>query len=269
MKDSGDSMTPKIIHYVWVGGAPKPPIVLHCIESWRNMCPDWELREWNDSTMGDIGNRYVQEAYSHRKWAFVADWMRLNVLYRYGGFYLDTDMELLKPIDRFLENDLTMGLVDRHGKVLFNGGFIGCRMGDDVIGGLLAEYDHLPFVKSDGELDLTPNTVRMVDYFGKRWKVCPKSANDTIDMGGKRIIYPASFFLSRQGYSFHHYCASWLDDWTRKVWMSVGPYKLVRFKRRMESSSPTPTLRRGESALGSIPLGRRKKVFLIRRCDHA
>lgn len=261
-------MTPKVIHYVWVGGAPKPPIVLHCIESWRSMCPDWEFREWNDSAMGDIGNRYVQEAYSHRKWAFVADWMRLNALFRHGGFYLDTDMELLKPIDRFLENDLTMGLVDRHGKVLFNGGFIGCRKGDDVIGGLLAEYAHLSFVKPDGELDLTPNTVRMVDYFDKRWNVRPTSANEIIDMGSKRIIYPASFFLSRQGYSFHHYCASWLDDWLRKVWMSVGPYKLVRFKRRLESSSPQPTLRRGESALGSISLGRRKKVVLIKRCDH-
>ena len=265
MKDTGANMTPKIIHYVWVGGALKPPIVMHCIESWRKMCPGWELREWGDSVIGDIGTRYAQEAYAHRKWAFVADWLRLSVLHRYGGFYLDTDMELLKPIDRFLENNLTMGLVDRHGKVLFNGGFIGCRPGEDVIGGLLAEYDRLPFVKPDGELDLTPNTVRMVDYFAKRWNVRPTLANDTIDMGERRVIYPAKFFLSRQGYSFHHYCASWLDDWTRKVWVSVGPYKLVRFKRRLESSSPQPSLQRDESILGSFPLGRRKKVFLLRR----
>ena len=137
-------MIPRTIHYVWMGGAPKPPIVLHCIESWRSMCPDWELREWNDSAMGDIGNRYVQEAYSHRKWAFVADWMRLNALFRHGGFYLDTDMELLKPIDRFLENDLTMGLVDRHGKVLFNGCLI-ARLRDK---GIMAVFHYLSLHKS-------------------------------------------------------------------------------------------------------------------------
>lgn len=260
-------MTPKVIHYVWLGWAPKPAIVQHCIESWRRFCPDWEIREWGDADFAKIGNRYANEAYKHRKWAFVADWMRLYVLYRHGGFYLDTDMELLKPIESFLENSLTMGLVDRHGKVLFNGGFIGCRPGDEVIGGLLAEYDSVSFVRPDGELDQTPNTVRMVDYFAKRWNVRPETASDTINLGNGRIIYPADFFLSRSGYSFHHYCASWLDDWVRKVWLSVGPYKLVRFKRRLDAVSPVPTLQQGETAVCTFPMGKRKKVVLVRRCS--
>ena len=257
-------MTPNVIHYVWLGETPKPPIVLRCIESWRRFCPGWEIREWNDDALKMVDNRYVREAYAHRKWAFVADWLRLYILQENGGFYLDTDMELLKPIDRFLANDLTMGLVNRNGKVLFNGGFIGCCPQSEVIGGFLAEYDGIPFVRPDGELDQTPNTVRMVDYFAWKWNIRPTSWNETIDMGGGRWIYPADFFLSKDGYSYHHYCASWLDDWVRKVWCVCGGYKLVRFKRRREAKTAAPALRTGEEAVFSIPLGRRKRVMLLK-----
>lgn len=260
-------MTPKIIHFVWLGGAPKPPVVEHCIASWRRFCPDWEIREWGDDFALKVGNRYVKEAYAHRKWAFVADWLRLYVLHEHGGVYLDTDMELMKPIDRFLENNLTMGLVNRDGRVLFNGGFIGCRPGEAVVGGFLHEYDDVPFVKADGELDQTPNTVRMVDYFARKWGVSPKSWDETVDMGDGRWIYPADWFLSREGYSFHHYCASWLDEWVRKVWVSAGPYKLVRFKRRLGAKSAAPAFLPGERPVFGVPLGGRKRVVLIRRAQ--
>ena len=257
-------MTPKVIHYVWLGRALKPPIVLQCIESWRRFCPGWEIREWGDAAMETVANRYAKEAYAHGKWAFVADWLRLKVLYEHGGFYLDSDMEILKPIDRFLANDLTMGLVNRHGKILFNGGFIGCRPKEDVIGGFLAEYDDIPFVKPDGELDQTPNTVRMVDYFAKRWNVMPQSWTETIEMGNGRKIYPADFFLSKEGYTYHHYCASWLDDWVRKVWLSCGRHKIVRFKRRLDAKSIVPRLLPGEKSLVSFPIGARKRVSLLK-----
>ena len=257
-------MTPKIIHYIWLGGAPKPPVVLQCIESWRRFCPGWELREWGDDAMAGVANRYAREAYASRKWAFAADWLRLKVLHDNGGFYLDSDMEIMKPIDGFLANDLTMGLVNRNGKVLFNGGFIGCKPHDEVIGGFLAENDGIPFIKPNGELDQTPNTVRMVDYFARRWNVHPRSWNETIDMGSGRKIYPADFFLSRSGFSYHHYCASWLDDWVRKAWLSCGRYKVVRFKRRIGVQSAAPKLLDGERALASIPFGSRKRLSLIR-----
>jgi len=257
-------MIPKVIHFVWLGGAPKPQVVLKCIESWRRLCPGWELREWGDETLQRVGCRYAREAYAQKKWAFVADWLRLYVLYENGGFYLDTDMEIRKPIDEFVSNKLTMGLVSRNGKVLFNGGFIGCEKGDDMIGGLLALYDGLPFVKPDGELDQTPNTVRMVDYFASHWNLRPERADRIVDFGGGRVFYPHDYFLSLDGYTFHHYCASWLDDWVRKVWLRCGSWKLVCFKRRLEVSSQAPTLMKEEKPVFSLRLGSRKKVVLLR-----
>lgn len=258
-------MTPKIIHFVWLGGGPKSDVILSCIESWKRNCPGWEIREWGDESVAEIGNRYVREALAHKKWAFVADWLRLYVLNKFGGFYLDTDMEIMKPIDRFLENNLTMGLVNRHGKVLFNGGFIGCRPGEPVIAGLLKLYDGLSFVRSDGELDQTPNTVRMVEYFAQEWNVRPMSWTETLDLGEGRVVYPADYFLSREGYSFHHYAASWIDAWLRKAWLRCGRYKLVRFKRRKDAASDSvPKYYPGERCLFSFPIGSRKRLSLVR-----
>ena len=77
-------MTPKIIHSIWIGGQPKPPIVARCLESWRRFCPGWEVREWNDAAMADIDNRYLREALRAKKWAFAADYVRLYALDRLG-----------------------------------------------------------------------------------------------------------------------------------------------------------------------------------------
>lgn len=256
--------TPKMIHYVWVGNAPKPPIVQYCIESWKKFCPGWEIREWGNELVEQHGNRYAKEAYAHKKWAFVADWARLYVLYTYGGIYLDTDMEILKPIDEFLQNQFTMGFVERHGNVIYNGGFIGCQKESPILKGLLAQYDNIPFVMPNGELDQTPNTNRMVEYFLKKWNLNPKTAHETVTLDEGITIYPHNFFLSKEGYTYHHYCASWLDTWFRKVWLQIGPYKIVRFKRRPELTSGELKLIEGERMIGSFRLGKRKCVALIK-----
>jgi hypothetical protein len=257
-------MTPKIIHYVWVGDAPKPPIVLKCIESWRKFCPGWEIREWGNDILSEIDNRYVQEAFRYKKWAFVADWLRLYVLKEYGGFYLDTDMEILKPIDEFCVNKLTMGLVDRNEHVFINGGFIGSEKGNEIINEILSLYDDISFLKSNGELDQTTNVARMADYFAVRWNLKPCSAFEEISLGSRQILYPHDYFLSKKGYTYHHYCASWVDAWQRKVWLSFGKYKLVRFKRRKEVSKGDPKLLNGEIPVFHLCIGKRKRLILLK-----
>ena len=79
-------MTPKIIHFIWLGGQPKPPIVERCLESWRRFCPGWEIREWDDAAIVGIDNRYLREALRAKKWAFAADYVRLYALDRFGGY---------------------------------------------------------------------------------------------------------------------------------------------------------------------------------------
>lgn len=256
-------MTPRVIHCVWLGGAPKPPVVLRCLESWRRMCPGWEIREWGDEALESISNRYLREAVAHRKWAFAADYLRLKVLNDHGGFYLDTDLELLKPIDEFCANDFTTGFIDRAPNVFLNMCFLGAAKGNARIAEMLVEYERIPFVLPDGELDQTPNVVRFARYFASKGFDF-SDAHAEVKLSPAEIIYPVETFNSREGHAFHHYAASWLDDWARKVWLRCGGFKLVRFKRRLEAASERPSLMQGERALLSLSFGKRKRVMLLR-----
>jgi len=256
-------VTPRTIHCVWLGGAPKPPIVTKCIESWKRFCPGWEIREWGDDSLAVIGNRYLREAVEHRKWAFAADYLRLKILNDHGGFYLDTDLELLKPIEEFCANDFTTGFIDRKPNVFLNMCFLGAAKGNARIAEMLEEYERIPFVLADGELDQTPNVVRFARYFASKGFDF-SDAHATVAISATERIYPVEWFNSRDGYAFHHYAASWLDDWARRVWLRCGNFKLVRFKRRLEATTPAPTLLPGENAVFSVSFGRRKKVVLLR-----
>ena len=96
---------PKIIHYCWVGGNPKPQSVLYCIESWKRCCPDYEIREWNETNYDFTKNEYMRQAYEAKKWAFVTDFVRLQVVCDQGGIYLDGDAlvgRLAKRMDKKL-----------------------------------------------------------------------------------------------------------------------------------------------------------------------
>ena len=92
-------MIPKILHYIWFGNGEKTPLTKKCMESWKTFMPDFEIKVWDENIFNPYEScTYVKQAYEVKKWAFVSDYVRLKALYEYGGIYLDTDMELLKPI---------------------------------------------------------------------------------------------------------------------------------------------------------------------------
>lgn len=89
-------MIPKTIHYCWFGGKPLPSLAQKCLSSWKQIFPDFEIREWNESNFDLEQNDYVKFCYSHKLWAFLSDYVRLAVIYEYGGLYFDTDVEALR-----------------------------------------------------------------------------------------------------------------------------------------------------------------------------
>ena len=100
---------PKILHYCWFGGGTISPENRKCMESWEKYCPDYKIIEWNEQNFDISKNRYVQQAYEAKKYAFVSDYARLAVVYEHGGIYLDTDVELVRPLDELLEMPGFMG----------------------------------------------------------------------------------------------------------------------------------------------------------------
>lgn len=95
-------MIPKIIHYCWFGNGNKSALIQECMKTWKSVLFDYEIREWSEKDLYLFQeNRYVQQAYKAKKWAFVADVFRLYAVKTFGGIYLDTDVEVRKSFNDF------------------------------------------------------------------------------------------------------------------------------------------------------------------------
>lgn len=154
-------MIPKVIHYCWFGGKAIPYEYRKYIASWKKYCPEYEIKEWNEKNF-DMGCcSYVKEAYEAKKWAFVADYVRFCVLYKYGGVYFDTDVELLRPIDDLLEKGNFLGVERYKNTFAVNPGLgMGAVAGVAFYKKILELYENIHFRYPDG----TQNTKTVVDY---------------------------------------------------------------------------------------------------------
>lgn len=123
-------MIPKVIHYCWFGQGKMGVLHRRCMESWQRLCPDYEIKLWNESN-SDIDNAYCQAAIARRKWAFVSDWVRFDVLAREGGFYMDTDLELVRNLDPLLEHRVCVA--SRESRRSIGTAFLASPAGDTVM----------------------------------------------------------------------------------------------------------------------------------------
>lgn len=175
---------PKIIHYCWFGGGAISPENRKCMESWKKYCPDYKIIEWNDQNFDISTNRYAQQAYEAKKYAFVSDYVRLAVLYEYGGIYLDTDVELVRPLDELLELPGFMGF-QTNNEVATGLGF-GARKGNSVVQALLRDYDALDFYSR--KLRVTPKTYSIHRY-AESWKPKPSAVSRILQRLLKKHYY--------------------------------------------------------------------------------
>jgi hypothetical protein len=122
-------MIPKIIHYVWVGPKPLPEIDRQRIEAWRTMLPDWTIMAWTNDTMTS-SSKYVRYAFSVGAWNRVSDYMRMDALCRFGGIYLDTDVELVKSPEALLGDHAFLGFQRKDSSAeAVNGAIFGAEQG--------------------------------------------------------------------------------------------------------------------------------------------
>lgn len=103
---------PKVIHYVWLGGGEKSEKIKNCIESWKRVMPDYEIKEWNESNFDLNFCDFTRKSYDKKMYAFTSDVVRLYALFTEGGIYMDTDVEAYKPLDEFLNDPGFTGFED-------------------------------------------------------------------------------------------------------------------------------------------------------------
>ena len=215
---------PKIIHYFWFGGIPKPDSVEYCIKSWKQFCPDYQIIEWNESNYQMDKCEYIKQACHEKKWAFVSDYARLDVIYEYGGIYLDTDVEIVKNIDFLLENEVFFGFEKANENIAINTGQgFGAMPHSNVVKSLRDFYDGLSFYNSDGTLNLQPSpyyTTKCLLEFGlelnnKNQKI------ENIQIYNSNYFCPKNYItniinITNETVSIHHFTTSWLSSKEKK-----------------------------------------------------
>ena len=213
---------PKVIHYCWFGKGKMPNLAKKCIKSWKKYCPDYEFVLHTEDNFDLTQNRYVREAYKAGKWAFVSDYARLKIIYDNGGIYLDTDVELIKPVDDLIKLGGFMGF-DEKGIVATGLGF-GAEKGNKIVSEFLKDYDDIPFILPDGSFDLTPCPDRNTEAL-KRLGMDIENKNQTfmdVTFLPDEYLCPMDYYTGKmtitdKTYSIHHYSASWTNSVTKRT----------------------------------------------------
>lgn len=204
---------PKVIHYCWFGRQPLPQSVVKCIESWKRFCPDYEIIQWNEDNYDITKNNFMINAYNNKKYAFVSDYVRLDVLYKFGGIYLDTDVEIIKNWDDLLNDEMFFAL-EAPG-VVATGLGLGSIKKQELLKENMNFYDKIII-----EPDAPFHKIICTGYTSELLAKMGMKKENTLQRLGNIVIYPTEYFCPMQvghrkikitdkTYSIHHYDASW------------------------------------------------------------
>ena len=213
-------MIPKIIHYCWFGRGQMPALAEKCLASWSKYLPEYKVMVWNEDTFDIDAHPYTREAYQARKFAFITDYVRLWALKEHGGVYMDTDVEVIRPLDEFLDNPAFSGFED---ETHIPTGIMASEKNGQWVSEQLAYYNDRHFIKGDGSLDTTTNVTIMCDNMSKEGFVLKNSRQN---FKGIIEIYPKDYFcpksyrtgkihLTPNTHTIHHFAGSWHSPWQR------------------------------------------------------
>lgn len=221
-------MIPKIIHYCWFGRGKKPQQALDCIASWKKILPEYEIKEWNEDNFDLDRYPYAREAYDNRKFAFVTDVVRLYALYNEGGIYMDTDVEVLKPLDPFLHHIAFSGFEN---DTSIPTGIMASEKDSVWAKENLDYYEGRHFVKPDGTFDMTTNVVTITNHllkYGLKRNNSYQDFPDLVTMYPKDYFCPKSYkdgriYLTENTVTIHHFAGSWHNN-SQKMAERIGKY---------------------------------------------
>lgn len=217
---------PKIIHYCWFGRGDMGERERRCLESWRQYCPEYKICLWNEDNYDVTKNTYMRDAYDNKKWSFVSDYARLDIIYQYGGIYLDTDVELIKPLDLLINFRGFFGF--ENFQLLNTGLGFGAVPGVSLVKDLRDLYENISFLLPDGNFNLQSCPMYHTSFF-KDIGIKPKTEIQTYE---DIVLLPEEYLcpinqltgllqLSKNTFAIHSFSCSWfekedLDEWKNK-----------------------------------------------------
>lgn len=212
-------MIPKVIHYCWLSNDPLPKKIQFCIDSWAKKIPDYEIVLWDFNRFPKDRSTWVSEAFDAKKYAFAADYIRFYALYNYGGIYLDSDVEVLKNFDEFLNRPYMLGSESYSGNI--EAAVIGAEKGFAPFKKMLDYYEGRHFVNPDGSLNNTPVPQLMDKILGEEYKfVNIENSDEFRNNPDELCILPNDYFSpvhlltmklekTPRTVAIHHFAGSW------------------------------------------------------------
>src|SRR5690625_506864 len=201
-------MIPKKIHYCWFGGKDIPSHLAKYIESWKKHCPDYEIVLWDERTFDIDSHPFTKSAYKNKKFAYVSDYVRAYALNKFGGIYLDTDVELKKNIDLFLEHEAFTGF-EKHG-LPFTA--LWASIPDHSLTQRVLDFYEGKIYTTTQEA----NTASISNMLINHYSIDPSSNVLQVGSDGRNKIhvYPAEYFCLDllPNYASHHFDGSWLNS---------------------------------------------------------
>ncbi|QNO18931.1 glycosyltransferase family 32 protein [Caproicibacterium amylolyticum] len=211
------SVIPQVIHCCWFGGKPLTPLAQKCIESWNKYLPEYPIITWNEKTFDVDSVPFTQEAYNCKKYAFVSDYVRLWALYHYGGIYMDTDVEVISDLDKFMNFQAFSGFEQDN---YMPTGIMAAVPHHPWIHCMLEHYRGRSFFNPDGTMDLKPNVIFMTELAEKEFGL--KRGNELQILKDDVHIFPNDYFcpmvwetreikLTPNTHTIHHFAYSWKE----------------------------------------------------------
>lgn len=240
-------MIPHIIHYCWFGRNTKPQIAIECISTWKKFFEGWEIKEWNEDNYDLSGIPYIEDAYRLKKWAFVSDYVRLDVLYKYGGIYLDIDVEFIKPLPEGYLNYRGFAGFECTG-VVSPGLIFGVEKGNELIGKVVDSYknDRFQYNKNGIYKTINMRITEILEHDGLK-------RNGEYQVIDEIHIFPSEYFcgydtdireplITEKTICWHHYLGSWSQNSVKikmqdalKNFIGKDNYKkLILLKRKIK-----------------------------------
>jgi mannosyltransferase OCH1-like enzyme len=183
--------------------------------------PDYQLKEWNE-TNSPLDNSYAKAAYRQKAWSRLSNYVRLHALYQEGGIYLDTDVEVVRPLTPLLQHKCFLGFQQE-------------AEGDDWVNTAVmgAEPGH-PFLQRSMKLTLKKFADEGEFYRSPAINTAVLKEMGLRAYGFQEIdnvtLYPAEYFypypwsgkfspdcMTENTYCVHHWAGSWLKPEKRKL----------------------------------------------------
>lgn len=210
-------MIPKIIHYCWFGNSELPEMAKECLGTWEKHFPGYQVIQWNEQNFDLSCNQYVREAYEAKKWAFVADYVRPFVLYKYGGIYMDTDVAVIQNFEKFMQDDVFLCFEDNE-KISI--GTVGAIAQHPWFKDIMDYYEVKSFYNSDGSFDYT-TSLEIITPLAVKNGLSLTGEYQILDNG--IVVYPREVFIAydwkkkqpritKNTYAVHEYAGSWLPE---------------------------------------------------------